>query len=149
RAVRAALRGGRRRRRGRARGMRRARARGGARPMKITARFQAVRPGFALAVAAALWTAALAFSAAAAWLALEAVDIHGERPRLEGRLARVEEQLAAAGPRAQMPPAADIESLRRRVEALNKLSGMRGWGTPQLLGWLGKQLPDNVYLVSL
>ena len=31
----------------------------------------------------------------------------------------------------------------------NKVSGIRGWGTPRLLGWLGGQLPDNVYLVSL
>jgi hypothetical protein len=26
---------------------------------------------------------------------------------------------------------------------------MRGWSTPQLLAWLGRQLPENVYLVSM
>jgi hypothetical protein len=35
------------------------------------------------------------------------------------------------------------------VQALNKLAGLRGWTTPQLLGWLGGELPDNVYLVSV
>jgi type IV pilus assembly PilN-like protein len=117
--------------------------------MKITARFDAARPALALGVAALLWAGALALLGAAAWLALDASDLRAELPRLAGRLARVEEQLAAAGPREPLPPAADMESLRRRVQALNRLSGMRGWGTPQLLGWLGRQLPDNVHLVSL
>jgi len=117
--------------------------------MKITARFDSVRSRLALALAATAWTAALGLAVAAAWLALDALALRVERPRLEARLERVEAQLAAAGPREELPPAADMESLRRRVQALNKLSGMRGWGTPQLLGWLGRQLPDNVYLVSL
>jgi len=117
--------------------------------MKITARFDTVRPGGALALAALLWAAGLGFALAAAWLALDAARLREAQPRLEARLARVEEQLAAAGPRAPMPPAAEMQALRLRVEALNRLSGMRGWGTPQLLGWLGRQLPDNVYLVSL
>jgi hypothetical protein len=64
-------------------------------------------------------------------------------------LARIEERLAPAAPREALPPASELDSLRQRVQALNKLSGMRGWSTPQLLAWLGAQLPDNVYLVSL
>jgi hypothetical protein len=39
--------------------------------------------------------------------------------------------------------------MRQRVYALNKLSGLRGWGTPQLLAWLAERLPRNVNLVSL
>ena len=66
----------------------------------------------------------------------------------QARLARVEEQLAAVSPQDALP-AAELESLHRRIQALNKVSGIRGWSTPRLLGWLGGQLPDNVYLVSL
>jgi type IV pilus assembly PilN-like protein len=117
--------------------------------MKITARFDAVRPARALALAALLWAGALVVMAAAAWLTVDALQLRAELPRLEARLARADEQLAAAGPREALPAAADMDALRRRVQALNRLSGMRGWGTPELLGWLGKRLPDNVYLVSL
>jgi hypothetical protein len=75
--------------------------------------------------------------------------MRAERPRLEARLARVEAQAARAAPRAALPPSAELASLRERVHALNKLSGLRGWSTPQLLDWLGAKLPDNVHLVSL
>jgi len=117
--------------------------------MRIIANFSATRPRLTLPLAAALWISALAFAALASGLAMSVFDMRSERPRLESRLARVEEQLAAAAPRQALPPPAELESLRRRVSALNKLSGMRGWGTPQLLGWLGGQLPENVYLVSV
>lgn len=116
--------------------------------MKITASFIPARPRLALPLAAALWGCALASALAACWFALAALDLRAERPRLEARLARAEEQLSAAS-RDPLPAPAELDSLRRRVQTLNKLSGMRGWGTPQLLGWLGGQLPDNVYLVSL
>jgi len=117
--------------------------------MKITANFSATRPRLALPLVAALWISALAFAALTGGLAMSVFDMRSERPRLESRLARVEEQLAAAAPSQPLPPPAELESLRRRVSALNRLSGMRGWSTPQLLGWLGRQLPENVYLVSL
>jgi type IV pilus assembly PilN-like protein len=116
--------------------------------MRITASFGPARRRLAWPLAAVLWSCAVAFALAAAWLALAAVELRDERPRLEARLARADEQLLAA-PGEPLPAPAELDSLRRRVQALNKLSGMRGWGTPQLLGWLGGQLPDNVYLVSL
>jgi hypothetical protein len=117
--------------------------------MRITANFPAARPRLTLPMACALWLSALALAAVAAWLAANLLEIRAERPRLESRLARVEEQLAAAAPKTPLPPAGELDSLRQRVSVLNKLSGMRGWATPQLLGWLSAQLPDNVYLVSL
>jgi Fimbrial assembly protein (PilN) len=117
--------------------------------MKITAHFPASRPQLTWLVVTAPWLAALAFVVVAAWLLASARDMRAEVPRLEARLARVEQQLAAARPHQALPAAADLESMRRRVSSLNKVSGVRGWATPQLLGWLGEQLPDNVYLVSL
>ena len=117
--------------------------------MRITAHFSVTRPRLALPLAAVLWISALVFAVLAGGFAMNVFDMRSERPRLESRLARVEEQLAAAAPSQPLPPPAELESLRRRVSALNRLSGMRGWSTPQLLGWLGRQLPENVYLVSL
>jgi membrane protein YqaA with SNARE-associated domain len=116
--------------------------------MKITATFVHGRPRFAGVLAASLWTVAAAFAVAAGWLALSVAELHAEHPQLVARLARLEAQLAAA-PREALPPRAELEALRRRVQALNKLAGLRGWTTPQLLGWLGGELPDNVYLVSV
>ena len=116
--------------------------------MKITADFLDARPRLARPLAAALWTSALAAALGSAWLAAEVVQMREERPKLEARLARLEAQQAAA-PRADVPPAAKLAALRERVQALNKLSGLRGWSTPQLLDWLGTRLPENVHLVSL
>jgi Fimbrial assembly protein (PilN) len=117
--------------------------------MRITAHLSSNRPRLALPLAALLWVSALGFGVLAAWLAIDGFDSRAERPRLEARLARAQEQLSAAASGESLPAAAEMEALRRRVQALNKVSGLRGWGTPQLLGWLGNQLPDNVYLVSL
>jgi hypothetical protein len=117
--------------------------------MRITANFPAARPRLTLPLVAALWASTLTFGIAAGWLTVSIFEMRAERPRLESRLARVEEQLAAAAPSEPLPPPSELEALRQRVYALNKLSGTRGWGTPQLLGWLAGQLPENVYLVSL
>ncbi len=117
--------------------------------MRITASFPAARPGLTWLAVVAPWLSAGSFAFAAAWLLVSALEMRTERPRLESRLARVEAQLAAAKPHRALPAAAELESMRRRVSSLNKLSGMHGWATPQLLAWLGEQLPDNVYLVSL
>ena len=116
--------------------------------MKISADFLDARPRLARPLAATLWSLALAAAFAAAWLAAELVEMRGERPQLEARLARLDAQTAAA-PRADLPPAVELAALRERVHALNKLSGLRGWSTTQLLDWLGPRLPENVHLVSL
>lgn len=117
--------------------------------MRITASFVDSRPRLAVPLAWTLWTLAAVLAGAAAWLAVTALELRAEAPRLEARLARVEAQLAAAPPRESLPPAAELDALRRRVGALNRLSGLRGWTTPQLVRWLAAELPDNVYLVSL
>jgi hypothetical protein len=117
--------------------------------MKITADFLGARPRLAAPLAATLWLSAFACLALAGWLALRAADLRAERPRLELRLERVQAQVAAAAPGAPLPAAPQLASLRERVRALNKVSGLRGWNTPQLLDWLGARLPDNVHLVSL
>jgi len=117
--------------------------------MRITTNLAATRPRLTLPLVAALWISALVFAALAGALTISFFDMRAARPRLESRLSRVEEQLAAAAARQPLPPPEELESLRLRVSSLNKLSGMRGWSAPQLLAWLGGQLPENVYLVSL
>lgn len=117
--------------------------------MKITANFCNTRPRLALPLVAILWAMSLMFVVFAGWLTASIVEIRAEQPRLEARLARLNEQVAAIAPHAPLPPLSDLESLRQRVSALNKLSGMRGWSTLELLGWLEGKLPENVYLVSL
>jgi hypothetical protein len=116
--------------------------------MKITANFSVTRPRLAAPLAVLSWTTALALGAAAAWLVAQGRELRAEQPRLELRRDRAAEQLAAAGAQA-LPPAAELEALRTRVQALNKVSSLRGWSTPQFLAWLSGQLPDDVYLVSL
>jgi hypothetical protein len=96
-----------------------------------------------------LWMLAVALAGLAAFLGMRAADMRDERPRLEARLERLETQAAPSAARSSPPPSEELHALRERVRALNKLSGLRGWSTPQLLGWLGARLPDNVYLVSL
>jgi len=117
--------------------------------MKISADFLAARPRLAAPLAVGLWAATALFAVLAALLLLGLAELREERPRLELRLARVEAQAATAAPRKPLPGVAELESLRQRVHAFNKLSGLRGWSTPQLLAWLGGKLPDNVYLLSL
>jgi len=117
--------------------------------MRITATFVDGRPRLARALVATLWAVTAGFAVAAGWFALSVAELHAAHPQLAARLARLEVQLAAAAPREDLPPRAELEALRQRVHALNKLAGLRGWTTPQLLGWLGGQLPDNVYLVSV
>ena len=116
--------------------------------MRITATFVDSRPRLGAPLAWTLWALAAVLAGAAAWLAAAALELRAEVPRLQTRLARVEAQLAEA-PRQALPPVAELEALRRRVGDLNRLSGVRGWTTPQLVRWLAGELPDNVYLVSL
>lgn len=116
--------------------------------MRITASFVDSRPRLALPLAWTLWTLAAVLAGSAAWLVVAALELRADAPRLQTRLARVEAQLAGAA-KENLPPASELEALRRRVGALNRLSGLRGWTTPQLVRWLAGELPDNVYLVSL
>jgi hypothetical protein len=117
--------------------------------MKISADFLGARPRLARALAGALWLAAALLTGSAVLLGMRAAEMREERPRLEARLERLQAQASASAARSAPPAAADLHALRERVRSLNKLSGLRGWSTPQLLGWLGGRVPDNVYLVSL
>jgi hypothetical protein len=116
--------------------------------MRITAHFANTRPRLGVSLAVLAWGAALALFAAAAWLGAEGMRLRDEQPRLELRRSRAAAQLAGAGT-LELPPAAELAALRERVQALNKVSSLRGWSTPQFLGWLAAQLPEDVYLVSL
>ena len=117
--------------------------------MKISANFLGPRPRLALPLAAGLWSLSLILIVAAATLLAAAFEMHGDRPQLEARLARVTEQAQSAGADSKLPPAADMATLREQVRRLNALAGVRGAGTLRLLGWLERHMPDNVYLVSL
>jgi hypothetical protein len=117
--------------------------------MRIAAHLCGSRPRLAWPLAALAWLVALGGMAFAAWLVAQALELRAEQPRLEVRLQRAQAQLAAAGAREPLAALADLEALRERVQVLNRLSDLRGWATPQFLAWLGTQLPDNVYLVSL
>ena len=116
--------------------------------MKISTDFLCARPRLARPLAGVLWLAAVLLVALAGFLGLRAAELREERPAREARLERLEAQAAALA-RSAAPAPGELHALRERVQALNKLSGLRGWSTPQLLGWLGGRLPDNVYLVSL
>jgi hypothetical protein len=117
--------------------------------MKIHANLIASPPRMALPLAVALWVLCASLITTAFMLTLEALEMRAEAPRLEERLSRLSEQIKAIAVHESVPPAAELEAMRRRVSALNSLSGLRGWSTPQLLSWFEQRLPDNVSLVSL
>ena len=77
-----------------------------------------------------------------------AVDTRHEIPALRERLAQLEQrQREIMTP--EKPPAAELQDLKRRVVALNGLSGNRGRPVTTLLADLERWLPDQVWLVSL
>lgn len=96
-----------------------------------------------------LWLVAFAFGGLAAWFAFGVVTIKSEQPRLEARLARLNEQLALAAPREPLPSLNELDALRARVKTVNSISKLRGWSAPQLLAWFERNIADDVYLVSL
>lgn len=117
--------------------------------MKIAVNLLGPRPRLAWPLAAGLWSlGAFAFLVAAILLG-STFEMRAERPRLDERLARLEEQAQPAGDASVLPPAADLAALRERVRALNALASVRGAGTLHILGWLEGRMPDNVHLVSL
>jgi hypothetical protein len=116
--------------------------------MRIYADFSSTRPRLAIPLAVLAWSTAAALLSLAAWLATDGAQLRADQARLELRRERVASQLAEAGTQP-VPPAAELAALRDRVQALNKLSSLRGWSTPTFLGWLEEQLPDDVYLVGL
>jgi hypothetical protein len=116
--------------------------------VKIRADLLGARPRLAVPLAFTLWIFTLVCLAAGIWLGSRVMELREERPKLEARLARVEAQ-AEAAPAAPLPAPKELAALRARVQALNQVSALRGWSTPQLFDWLGARLPENVHLVSL
>lgn len=117
--------------------------------MRISANLLAGRAALALPLAALLWSLAAILAVVALVLVAAALEMRAERPRLEQRLARVDEQLQAASPDNGLPPAAELAAMRARVSALNAYASTRGFGTLRILNWLERHLPDSVYVVSL
>lgn len=117
--------------------------------MRIAANLLGGRMPLALPLAALLWSLAGIVVLVALVLVTAALEMRGERGRLEQRLALVEKQLQAASPSSGLPPAADLATMRQRVQALNAFASTRGVSTMRILNWLEGHLPDNVHLASL
>jgi hypothetical protein len=98
--------------------------------------------------AAVLWALALLFLSVAAIAGQAVVELRAALPELESRLARGRSKLAAQ-PAVQLPTRSEIEALRTQIAAWNRVSGIKGWGTSQLLTWLESNTPATVYFVSL
>jgi Tfp pilus assembly protein PilN len=117
--------------------------------MKITANLIATRPRLALPLTAAVWALGAGFTVLALLLLVATVESNSEIPNLQTRLARLNEQLAAAAPKQQLPPDTELGSMRQRVSTFNSIAGARGMTPAQMLSWLEKALPEKVYLASL
>ena len=117
--------------------------------MRLTANLLSAPSRLATPLAASLWLTSAGLVTLAVVLAVDVAGMRAEQPRLEERLVRLDAQVQAATPAAGIPPDTELETLRRRVSALNGLAGVRGWSTVQLLAWLEPRLPDNVQIASL
>ncbi len=115
--------------------------------MKIGINF--VRPAERLMapVAVAVWGAAMALLAGAAWLAADAVGLRGDLPQLRTRLERVGAQKPVAV--TPLPPAQQLADTRQRVARINAAAQTRGVPTLALLADLERQLPRGAWLTSL
>lgn len=116
--------------------------------MRIAASFTR-RPRAAVFLSVGLGVTAMAFAVLAVWLAIDISDMREGQPHLEARLALLQTRLDAAAPQKSLPPMVELESVRRRVQALNRFSRLRGWSTPRLLAWFERRMPKEVYLASL
>jgi len=117
--------------------------------MRITTNLIATRPSLALPLAGAVWGLGLVLIVLAVVLIVATVESNRQRPDLEARLARLDEQLAAAAPKQPLPPERELGAMRQRIGAFNAIAGARGMTPVQLLGWMERTLPERVYLASL
>lgn len=117
--------------------------------MKISANLATSRHRLAQPLAVGLWLFSLSLSVVAVMLITETIEIRAEQPRYQTQLRQLDEQIRAVARHEPIPPTMELEAMRRRVAALNALSGTRGWDTSQLLTWFESQLPNNVYISSL
>lgn len=110
---------------------------------------QGARPIPAHFIASAVWLLAAGLAIVAIVLVLDAAELAAQRPDLDERLARLQEQKTLAAKDASLPLKAELEAMARRVQALNAIAGTRGLDTTELLVWLEQRLPDDVRLVRL
>lgn len=114
--------------------------------MKITANF--ARPPLPWTWAAASLWALTALALLLAAFAVRATrEFAEEQPVMQARLERARAQLGQHA-NVVLPTHQDQENLRQKIRAWNQLAGVTGWGTAQLLGWLEKNTPPEVYFVS-
>ena len=116
--------------------------------MKITTNFVASPVRWARPLAAALWGMVGVAAAVTLWLVHATMESRDEIPDLRERLAQLEQrQRAITTPEKPLP--AELHDIKRRVAALNALSGNQGRPAMTLLVDLERWLPDQVWLVSL
>src|SRR5687768_5564433 len=106
--------------------------------MKVAINLIATRPRLALPLAIAVWTLGIVFAVFAIGFATLVVELKAEHPRLEGRLARLNEQLQVSAPVRPLPSDAVLASARERVKTFNAIVGARGMTSVQMLAWLEK-----------
>lgn len=116
--------------------------------MKITANLIKPPLHLTMPLTLTLWALCIFLIVYAAGLIVNAIEIRETLPRYEARLKQLNEKITSIPRPATMPPAAELEAMRQRVNTLNTLSGVRGWSTPKLLAWFESRLPNNVYFVS-
>jgi Tfp pilus assembly protein PilN len=99
-------------------------------------------------LAAGLWGIALISLAAAVWLTIDTFAMRRDLPDLKERLAEVENRAQEADTQ-DVPPVAELASLKERVSLVNGLVGGQGRPLSALLTRLEALIPDETYLVSL
>ena len=107
------------------------------------------RPIPAHFIAPGVWLLAAGMAIAAIVLMLDAAELREQRPAIEERLSRLQEQKMLAAREASLPPRPELEAMAKRVQALNAIAGTRGLDPSELLVWFEKRLPDDVRLVRL
>lgn len=117
--------------------------------MKITTNFVPSVMRLVLPMAGILWGLVGALMAVGLWQAHAVIGARDEIPALRARLAQFEACQRELTTPERPPPVAEIEDLKRRVAALNALSGSRGRSVTSLLKDIEGWLPDQAWLVSI
>lgn len=116
--------------------------------MKITTNLVASPTRLVRPMAAVLWVLAGLFISVVLWLAHAAIDMRHEIPALRERLAQLEQRQREVAA-TEKPPVSELQDIKRRIAALNTLSGNQGRPVITLLADLEQWLPDRVWLASL
>lgn len=115
--------------------------------MKINATFIKA-PGAIVPALVGSWTIVAVLAFACLWLVADTLELRSKLPMMARRLSILQRQYDAA-PKRPLPSEAQLSGMRDRVHMINNMSGVRGWTTSQLLGWLEHNLPRDVHLVAL